>query len=325
VPAALYLNPVKSLFLSALLFLSTLLGAASLSAAPAIGIVSASGHFTVGGSEVWGNATLFDGTVVQTTSASSELALRNGVKVQLAAGSRAQVYADRLVLDAGTGQVAQAAPFEVDAGGLQVRGAGVRVGLGRTIEIAALTGAAKVSGKGGVLLAAIPAGHRMNLAFQAAQSGTLTRSGCLVYRDAHFILQDDSTQEVVELNGNAQDLSKNLGNRVEVKGTASGARPAVSIATSVLAVSAVSPQSEGGCLVVASNLNAQTEMPKEGASKAAAAAAGAAGGAAAGGAAAGAATGISAGAVVGIVAGGGAAAGTAAYFATRSSKSSTSP
>ena len=31
-----------------------------------------------------GNATLFDGTVVETTTASSELALRNGVKVSLA-------------------------------------------------------------------------------------------------------------------------------------------------------------------------------------------------------------------------------------------------
>src|SRR5689334_18057884 len=48
-------------------------------AAPAIGIVTASGHFNVEGSQVWGNATLFDGTMIETSSASSELALGNGV------------------------------------------------------------------------------------------------------------------------------------------------------------------------------------------------------------------------------------------------------
>lgn len=295
------------------LFLSALFAAASLTAAPAIGIVSASGHFTVGGAEVWGNATLFDGAVVQTGAASSEFALRSGVKLQLAAGSKAQVFADRMVLDSGSGQVAPAAPFEVDAGGLKIRGAGVRVGLGQTIEIAALTGVAKVSGNGGVMLAEIPVGRRINLAFQAAQTGTLTRAGCLVYRDAHFILQDDNTQEVVELSGNAQDLSKNLGNRVSVRGSASTAKPAVSIATSVLTVSAVSPQSQGGCLVVASNLNAQTEMPRT----AAASPAGQTPAAAKAGMSAGAKTAI----ILAVVGGGGAG----AAIALMNNKKSTSP
>ena len=291
-------------------------------ATPPIGIVTASGHFTLQGSEVWGNATLFDGEAVRTTAASTELALSNGVKVQLGAGSMARVYADRLALDSGVGQVAQAAPFEVDAAGFKIRGAGLRVGLGtpdKTVEIAALTGVAKVFGSGGVLLASIPAGRHMNLDFQAAQTGTLTRSGCLVYKDGHFIIQDDNTQEVVELAGNAQDLAKNLGNRVEIKGTASTARPAVSVATSVLTVASVSPKSQGGCLVVASALNAQTEMP-------AAAAPAAAGGPATPAPAAGGGGGLSSGAktaiIVGVIAGGGGAA--AAVLLTQS-KSSTSP
>jgi hypothetical protein len=42
-------------------------------AAPAIGIVTASGHFSVEGSQVWGNATLFEGATVETSSASSIL------------------------------------------------------------------------------------------------------------------------------------------------------------------------------------------------------------------------------------------------------------
>jgi hypothetical protein len=292
-------------------------------ATPAIGIVTATGHFNVGGSEVWGNATLFDGTVVLTTAASTELALRNGVKVQLGAGSKARVYADHLALDAGVGQVAQAAPFEMDAAGLKIRGAGVRVGLGqpdKTVEIAALTGVAKVFGSGGVVLASIPAGRHMNLAFQAAQDGTLTRSGCLLYKDSHFILQDDNTQEVVELAGNAQDLSKNLGNRVEIKGTASAVKPVVSPATSVLTVASVSPKSQGGCLVAASALNAQTQAPPSAAAPAAAG--GPSTPAPASGGGGGLSTGAKTAIIIGIVGGAGGAA--AAVLLTQSKKS-TSP
>jgi hypothetical protein len=303
------------------LFFAALFTTAAFAAAPAIGIVTASGHFTLQGSEVWGNATLFEGSTVETTAASSQLALSNGVKMQLGAGSRVRVFAGRLMLDKGVGQVGQAAPFEVDAAGFKIRGAGLRVGVGapdKTVEIAALTGVARVFGNGDVLLAAIPAGRHMNLAFQAAQSGTLTRTGCLVYRDAHYILQDDDTQEVVELTGNAQDFSKNLGNRVEVKGTASTARPAVTVATSVLTVSAVSPKSQGGCLVVAAALSAQTELPAAAPAAAAATTASAPASTAGGGLSGGAKAAI----IIGIAGGAGGAA--AAVLLTQNKKS-TSP
>ncbi len=69
-----------------------------------IGIVSASGHFTLDRSEVWGNTTLFDGGTVETTSASSEAALRNGVRIhRLASG--ATVNENHLTLIKGVGQV----------------------------------------------------------------------------------------------------------------------------------------------------------------------------------------------------------------------------
>ena len=60
-------------------------------AAPAIGVVTASGHFTLDRSRVWGNATLFNGAKIETDAASSEAALRNGVKIHLAANSSASV------------------------------------------------------------------------------------------------------------------------------------------------------------------------------------------------------------------------------------------
>ena len=70
----------------------------AVAAAPQIGIIRASGHLTVEGSEVWGNSTLFDGATVETGAASSDLSLRNGVRVQLGKESRARVWENRMEL-----------------------------------------------------------------------------------------------------------------------------------------------------------------------------------------------------------------------------------
>jgi hypothetical protein len=295
---------------------------------PVIGIITASGHFTVERSEVWGNSTLFDGTMVETKSASSELALRNGVKLQLAASSRARVWANRLSLEKGIGQVAATDSYPIEAGGLTVRGSEssrMRVGVSDRVEVASLSGTARVVTGKGLLLAAIPAGRSMSFSMQAAESGVMTRSGCLVYKDGHFLLQDENTQEVAEVTG--PDLAQNVGSRVEVTGTASSAKPAVSIATISITATSVAQKSQGGCLSVAAALSGQTEVPGPGMGTGKAVAVGAATGAAAGaavGAAAGSAAGLSTGAIVGIVAAGGGAAAAAGVLAM-SKKGSTSP
>ena len=193
-------------------------------AAPAIGIVTASGHFSVEGSEVWGNATLFDGATIETSAASSELALRNGVKVQLGAASRARIWQNRLVLEKGAAQLAAPGSFEV------------RVLSNANLIRAPFRGAA----------------------FQAAQ-GQAVHAGCIVYKDGRFLLQDQNTQEVIELSG--PDLAANVGNRVEARGAASNIRSSVAPATSVMNVVSIAPQSQGGCLSVAAALNARTDVP----------------------------------------------------------------
>ena len=305
------------------LFPVFLFSAVAFAANPVIGIVSASGHFTVQGSEVWSNATLFEGATVETGAASSQLSLRNGASVQLGASSRARVFADRIVLEKGVGQISPAAAFEVEAGGLKVHGSGLRVNLGQQVEIAALTGIARVSTTQGVALATIPVGRQLNVAFQAGQSDTLTRTGCLLYKENHFILQDESTQVVIEVSGS--DLASNLGNRVQIRGTVSTAKPVVSIAMTAMIVTGVSPQSTGGCLVVASTLDAQTQLPPgatpqpagQTASSGKAAPAGQTPKAAGGGLS----TGAKAAIIIGIAGGGGAG----AAVALMGKKSSTSP
>ena len=196
--------------------------------------------------------------MIETGSASSEIALRNGAKLQLAKDSRARILSDRVVIEKGIGQVSAPESFEVNAANLRIHSTGrLRVNFGQTVEIASLLGSARVSSASGMLLAAIPAGRTMNFGPQAA-NGTVTRTGCLLFKDNHYIMQDENTQEVVELSG-GQSLSGQLGNRVEITGTASSAKPAVSIATLIVSVAAVTPKSSGGCLSVAASLNAQTE------------------------------------------------------------------
>jgi hypothetical protein len=241
------------------LFLSVLISAVAFAAGPAIGIVTASGHFTLDRSQVWGNATVFEGSIVETGSASSEVALRNGAKLQLAKDSRARILSDRVVLEKGTGQVSAPESFEVNAANLRIHTDGrLRVNVGENVQIASLAGFVRVSSAAGMLLAAIPAGRTMEFSPQAA-NGSVTRTGCLMFKNNHYILQDENTQEVVELSG-GQNLNSQLGNRVEITGTASSVKPAVSIATLVVNVAGATPKSSGGCLSVASSLGAQTEV-----------------------------------------------------------------
>lgn len=176
------------------------------------------------GSQVWGNATLFDGATVETSSASSELALRNGVKLQLGVESRARIWQNRLVLEKGVAQLAAPGSFEVSV-----------------LNHANLI---RAPFKG--------------VAFQAA-AGQTVHAGCIVYKDGRFLLQDQATQEVIELSG--PDLAANVGNRVEARGTASSAKPGVAPATSVMNITSIAPQSQGGCLSVAAALSARTDVP----------------------------------------------------------------
>jgi hypothetical protein len=214
-------------------FISCLLFSALATAAPAIGIVTASGHFSVEGSQVWGNATLFDGATIETSSASSEMALRNGVKVQLGAESRAQIWQNRLVLEKGAAQLAAPGSFEVS-----------------------------ILNHANLIRAPFKAPFKGGVAMQAAQGQTV-HAGCMVYKDGRFLLQDQTTQEVIELTG--PDLATNVGNRVEARGAASSTRPSVAPATSVMNIASIAPQSQGGCLSVAAALNARTDVPAGGA------------------------------------------------------------
>jgi len=184
------------------------------------------------------------------------------VRIQLGSGSSASVSESRLTLGKGVGLVAAPESYEVSAGNLSIRSAAgtsrVRVAwiADGGLEVTTLSGAARVANRTALLLASIPAGGHMNFAAQAA-AGVVTHTGCLLSKDGRYLIQDQNSQEILEVRGN--DLAMYVGNRVIMTGAASALRPALSIATGVLNVTAIAQQEAGGCLSAAAALGAQTE------------------------------------------------------------------
>jgi hypothetical protein len=133
-------------------------------AALVIGTANAEGSFSIDNDRVFGHATLFDGTILETTHASSLLDMAGGARLQLAPNSRGRIFGDRLVLERGAGEI-QRGVYRIEANLLRVTAAAkdgaVKVSWleGNRIEVAALAGAVRVANAEGLLLASIDAGH----------------------------------------------------------------------------------------------------------------------------------------------------------------------
>jgi hypothetical protein len=260
-------------------------------ASAAIGLVVANGSFQLDHSSVRGNATLFDGNVIETNVSSSQLQLNNGVSLRLAAETRARVYESRLVLEKGIGQL-ESTKYRIEAAGLQVEadrpGATARVQLTgpKRVVVAARDGAVHVSNSDGVLIARLASGREMLFEPQEGSATTVTKvSGILALKDGKFIVVDRVTNVTMQVQGTG--LEAEVGNLVEITGTVDASAPTVPGASQVINVTSIKRLTKGKREAVAAG-------------------AGAAGGGAAAGAAAG---GLSTGAIVAIV-GGVAAAGT---------------
>jgi len=296
-------------------FYGTLLGASILFASGAvsslvaagspIGMAVANGSFLVDHSRVWGNTTLFDGSVIETATAQSEVQLNGGVTMRLASDSRATVYQNRLVLESGYGQLQTAAPYAIEARSLQIStgrpGSVARVKLqgASRVTVAALGGDVRVLNSAGLLVADVEAGKSLDFEPQAAGAAAPTRaSGCLLEKSGKIIVVEQTTNVILELQG--LGLEQELGNRVEIAGVASATPVSVPGASQLIKVAAVKGVSKGGCTSIAKKVGATAAAA--GTATAVAGAAGGAGSAAGAGAAAGIGAAASAGIGVGTIA-----------------------
>src|SRR5215469_2856632 len=90
-------------------------------ATPGIGVAMSQGNIVINSSQTAGNATIFDGSTLETRAASSQVRLNGGAQLRLASDSRGTVYADHVNLERGSARIAG---YSANASGLNVRADG---------------------------------------------------------------------------------------------------------------------------------------------------------------------------------------------------------
>jgi len=285
---------------------------------PSIGLATAPGNFQVNAARIWGNTTLFDGSLVETAKVPSLVSLNSGARMRLATESRARVYQGRLVLERGSGQMESPAGYAIEARSLRVYGdtpramARVQLSGAAQVIVSALKGDVRVTNSSGVLIARLGVGKALSFDPQAGATGPTQISGCLFGKDGKFILVDRTANVPIQVQGDG--LEKEVRNQVEISGAVDVAPPSVAGASQLVNVVRVKRLAKGGC-ASAATIAAAGLGAGAGAGAAAGAGAGAAAGAGAGaaaGAAAGAGIGAATIAVIGGVAVAGAVGGMAA-------------
>jgi hypothetical protein len=210
-------------------------------ATPAIGIATARGDFRLDDAQVSGNATVLEGSLVETGLAGSELRLYEGVGMRLSGDSRGQVFRNRLVLERGAARIDAAKEYAVDAEGVRVvappnSAANVNVGGEGRVEVAAISGAVRVTNEKGVLLAEVLPGKALAFSLQAAGAAAPEKlTGVLFAANGHYFLTDKTAGLTVELSGSG--LDKLVGKLVEVTGALDTTAKAAGSAAHVLNVS----------------------------------------------------------------------------------------
>lgn len=200
-------------------------------AVPVIGVAVSQGNIVVDSRLAPGSASIFEGGLVQTGDAPSQIRLKNGGQLRLGANSRAKIFGDHAALEKGSASVSG---VEAVANGLRVRPetsamATVTVGEG-VLQVASVTGAVHVFNADGVNVANVASGRILNLSVKAGtQSSSLI--GCAVRDNENLLLTDETSGATVRLGGEAIHTGK----RVLVTGTVS----AVSGKVSVLKVASV--------------------------------------------------------------------------------------
>jgi hypothetical protein len=190
-----------------------------------IGVAVANGNFLLDRSQVVGNANVFDGSVVETERAMSDLSLTSGLKMRLGVESRGQVFQDRLVLQQGAGQVS-GSKYLVEARGLRVIPVGsdatVRVALGpkTLVEVAALTGSFHVETLAGIRVANMTPGAARSFTVQAGAATPTVLCGTALLVDGKLMLTDKTAGITLELTGTG--LEQYVGKSISVKGNMAG-------------------------------------------------------------------------------------------------------
>jgi hypothetical protein len=249
----------------------------AVAATVSIGTISARGDMRIDKYIVNGNATLFDGSLVETGQASAILRLDKGTEIVMAAASRGALNRDRFILQQGKSELTDATSFQIEANGLHVtpslpnsRGV-VAMKPENTLEVAALTGSFGVTSERGILLANIRTGQSVSFAMQAdGDSSACMGTGKISAEGGNYFITITSTSVKYELTSVtlARLLGDLVGKVATIKGTIiSGATPAGGAAAAIALQNLWAPASRtsaeetvliGGRLIVSGAIGPET-------------------------------------------------------------------
>lgn len=207
---------------------------AAVGANTVIGIVTARGDFRIDGASAISNATLFEGATIETRQPAS-LDLASGPRLSLGADSSGQIFGHRAILNKGSAAIENGAQFRIEARGLKIDSGAARVALGRgaLVDVAAVSGPARVFNSRGMLVAALAPEEALEFDPQAPDEFEKL-TGCLHNASGHFVITDELTNVTVELTGSG--LAKEADNRVEITGAMDSAGGSGSSAQQVVHV-----------------------------------------------------------------------------------------
>lgn len=236
-------------------FFLALAAARLLAAAEPVGVAVARGAFRVDQHAVAAQATILSGSVVETERDPLELRLLSGARLRLAAGSRARVFAERLVLERGASEWLPGPSYALEARGLRVVGAETAHGQvllagARAVEVMVVSGEFRVMRHPRPLVAVVRAGAALRFEAQPQAGAQLPfeMTGCLERRDGRYVMRDLVTGILIEVRG--RGLDREVGNVVEVTAVSLPGVQPVAGAQEVVQIRRLSRQRRG-CPVAA--------------------------------------------------------------------------
>ncbi len=189
-----------------------------------VGTVSVRGNIRVDGNQVTTDATLFDGSTVETQDASATVYLGSNSSVIMAAGSRSIVHDGYVTLEQGQIDLKPTCGFVVETGQLRITpnspdSHGVISASGSSVSLTSQHGEFFVLDKQGRILNTLHSGNSQSFSSGQMQSANpATYVGTLSILDNHHLLTllAPDTNVAYEIRGH--DVSKLKGSLVQVNG-----------------------------------------------------------------------------------------------------------
>lgn len=224
-------------------FLITSCAVSAWAAAPAIGSVEGIGEFRLNQAATRGSGTLFEGSIVETGSARSDISLSSGGHIVMAPNSKTRFFSTKAVLESGAAEMS-GRNITLVAAKLSISGSSAQVVVDSSskIRVAALSTPVEVRNSSEMLIARLSPGTALEFDQGGAPNEAVSVTGLVTRDGSDYFISDQTTKVKYQLQGSCTGLEKfvNKTKLAKVEGSlVSGVTPRAG-ATAVIGLSAKS-------------------------------------------------------------------------------------